>query len=162
MPTITVTRGALLRRATAALLLGAYVVSATGCTGWHNQQGDVATIVAPPPKASPDAPAPPAGVPGLAQQPVSTQGSQGVRELRVTTATHGTIELHDPRVANDSLYGLVKKNGPEVGFPVAEVTSVQTRGSNAGGTVVLVVGVAALTFGVLVAATAAGMCDFGC
>lgn len=154
-----------LHRATAGIVLGLYVLSAAGCTTWHNQQGDVATIVAPAPKASPDASPASAGVPGLAQdRPVHPPKAESPGEIRVTTATRGTIELRDPRVANDSLYGMVGTSDTEVGFSVGEVTSVQTKGSNAGGTVLLVGGVVAVTFGVLVAATAMSLCDgsLGC
>jgi hypothetical protein len=132
-----------LHRATAGIVLGLYVLSAAGCTTWHNQQGDVATIVAPAPKASPDASPASAGVPGLAQdRPVHPPKAEGPGELRVTTATRGTIELRNPRVANDSLYGLVGKSGTEVGFSVADVTSVQTRQGSTGKTVALMVGIA--------------------
>lgn len=145
------------RRAVASLVLISHVLAATGCTRWKTRQGEISTVIAPPPRA-PQAVGP-ATVPGLAPaRPVYAARTDTARLIRVTTAAHDTIELRNPRVANDSVYGQVKQNGPEVAFPVNEITSVQTKGGSAGKTVLLVGGTLALTFGVLVAATAASLC----
>lgn len=147
------------RRAVASLLLAGHVLATTGCTSWKNQSGDVATVIAPSPAPAGDSDAgESSGVPGLVTpQPVYAPIADTARRIRVTTA-RGTLELRNPRVANDSLYGQEKKNGPASAFALADVTAVETHGVSAGKTTLLVVGVLA---GTLVTATGilAAACD---
>jgi hypothetical protein len=145
-------------RAVAALVIASHLLVATGCTSWKTRHAEVSTVITPPPQV-PQAPVGPATVPGLAPvQPGYAARTDTARLIRITTAAHDTVELRNPRVANDSVYGQVKQNGPEMAFPVSEITSVQTKGGSAGKTVLLVGGALAVTFGVLVAATAASLC----
>ena len=41
------------RRTVAVLLLASYTITATGCTGWKNQGGDVAAVITPAPAPGP-------------------------------------------------------------------------------------------------------------
>lgn len=148
------------RRAFAGLLLTFHIVATTGCTSWKNQSGNVATVIAPSPAPAGDSGAgESSGVPGLVTlQPVYAPTADTARRIRVTT-TRGTIELRNPRVANDSLYGQEMKNGPETAFALGEITKVETHGFSAGKTTLLVVGMLAGTLAVatvMLAAACAG------
>ena len=150
------------RRAVASLVLACHLLTATGCTSWQTQRGDVATVIAPPPRAGGNAVG---GMPGFAPVPPGDSAKPNtVRRIRVTTSTPGTIELRNPRVLNDSLYGQMGKNGPQTGFALTDITSVKTKEISAGKTALLGVGVLAVTLGVMMAAVAIDCADayFSC
>ena len=153
------------RRAVRSLLLGSHVLTSTGCTSWKAQRGEVATIVAPAPAPAADiAAGESSGVPGLGtSQPVHLATPDTARLIRITTSA-GTVELRNPRVQNDSLYGQEKKHGPERAFAVGDITKVETHGVSAVKTVLLVVGVmaGALVVGTGVYAAGCGDAVFGC
>jgi hypothetical protein len=155
------------RRMAATLLL---IVPATGCTSWKNQGTDAAAVITPSPSPSP-APSngtgesPFTGFPGLGTaQQVYSPTADTARRIRITTQSQGVIELRNPRVANDSLYGQDEKNSPERAFALADVTGIETHGVSAVKTTLLVVGVLALTLtaatGVFVATCSDAV--FGC
>jgi hypothetical protein len=123
-------------RAVASLLLASQVLASTACTTWKTRQGDVGTIITPPPRPAPDPSAQPGDGAGLAAtQPVSAAPPDTVRFIRVTTVSGTTMDLYDPRVANDSLYARMNKKGPESAFALADIRSVKTQGFDALGTV---------------------------
>lgn len=156
-----------LRHAAASLLLVSYTVTSTGCTSWKNQGTDAAAVVTPAP-AQPtshgngDAPSP--GYPGLGAQPVYPPTVDTVGKVRITTTSRSHIELLNPRIANDSLYGQEKKVGPESAFALSDVTALETHAVSAVKTGLLVFGALALTFAVAIGAYAASCADavFGC
>jgi hypothetical protein len=145
-----------LRRPVGTCVLAGYLLGTTGCQSWHTRQGDLATVIAPAPETSPGSG--PGRVAGLTPvQPATTSNPDTVRHIRITTA-QGTIELHTPRGANDSLYGQESKSSPESAFALADVTAVETSGFSAGKTTLLVGGVLAGALVVAVGALAAA-CD---
>ena len=156
------------RRTAASLILASYTLTTTGCTSWKNQGTDVAAVITPSP--SPALPrgggdAPSSGYPGLGTpQPVSAPTLDTVRKVRITTKSQGPTELRNPRVANDSLYGQEKKNGPESAFALADILAVETHGVSAVKTTVLVVGVLAASLVAVVGGFVVTGCDpvYGC
>jgi len=146
-----------LRRPLSRCSLVACVLGTTGCHSWHTQQGDLSGIIAPAPKASPGSGH--GDVAGLTSvQPATMPRPDTVRFIRATIPARGTIDLWNPRVSNDSLFGQLVEGGPEAGFPVVDVTSVQTRESSAGKTILLIGGIAVLTIAVATGISAAGLC----
>ncbi len=153
------------RRTVAVLHLTSYTITATGCTGWKNRGGDAAAVITPTPAPVTDiASSESSGVPWYATPlPVHADTPDTVRRIRITT-TQGTVELHNPRVANDSLYGQQTKNGPETAFALGEVTKVETHGLKAVNTGLLVVGLMAASLVVVVGGFVVTGCDpvYGC
>lgn len=146
-----------LRRPLSACIFLAYLLGTTGCHSWHTQQGDLAAVITPAPKESPGSGH--GDVAGLTPvQPATTARPDTVRFIRATILSRGTIEMWNPRVLNDSLFGQLVQGGPEAGFPLADVTSVQTRESSAGKTILLIGGIAVLTVAVATGISAAGLC----
>lgn len=125
-------------------LLMAYGVSAvTGCTSWKTSQGNIETVLAAQPVAAPQAQTAPANAfGGRANADPQATGAKSVESIRVSTATGASLVLHAPRIANDTLYGRLKGDAPEVAIPIADVTSVQTRQGSTGKTLGLVLGIA--------------------
>ena len=130
------------RRSVAGLLLGFHVIAATGCTSWKTSPGSVETVLA----AQPEAPhavtssAFPSG--GLTSVDSEAVGPKQFESIRVSFTTGASLVLNAPHIANDTLYGRLKPDAPEVAIPVADVTSVQTRQGSTGKTVALIVGIA--------------------
>lgn len=134
-------RFAPMHRPLAVLLLASYVPATTGCTSWRNQQGDVATVLAAQPRAVPSQAGELNGVPGVTVgQPDHAAPPQSIR---ISTAATANLELHSPRIINDSLFGSPGHGQPEIGIPLSNVTSIQVRETSSGKSVALGVGLAA-------------------
>jgi hypothetical protein len=147
------------RRTVATLFLASHLLASTACTTWKTRQGDVGTIIAPPPRPAPDPSTQPLSGAGLAAaQPVYDAPSDTVRFIRVTTVSGTTMDLYDPRVANDSLYASVNKKGPESAFALADIRDVKTQGFDAVGTIGGVLVGTAIVVG-LMALAAHTMCN---
>lgn len=133
---------------TVALLLLCGMPSATACTSWQTQSGDVATVIAPRPAKRSDRAS--GAVPGLAPSTPAQSGAlttaETVDRMRVITTKGAVVELHHPRVTNDTLYGQPSKDGPETAFPLAEISKVQVKKVSAAKTAGLAVGAAATVF----------------
>lgn len=102
-----------------SLLLASGLLTATACTSWQAQTGTVQQALAPSPTASVDS----------------------VRVVRITTPT-GKIELSNPQVVNDTLYGHDPKRG-YAALPVGQIQLVESKHANPLGTTIVVVGLAA-------------------
>ena len=154
------------RRAVAALVLACYVMSTTGCTSWKTSQGNIETVLAAQPVAPPQAQTAPANAfGGLTTADSQATGAGPVESIRISTATGASLVLHAPRIANDTVYGRLKSDAPEVAIPIADVTSVQTRQGSTGKTLGLVLGIAVpvgLVVGGMIAVSNSLSCMMGC
>jgi hypothetical protein len=74
---------------------------------------------------------------GSGGKPAAT-GHGRVSRIRVSTLGRGVIELRDPRVSNDTLFGLAAKDAPETAVPVADIRYVEVWKTSTGRTVLLV------------------------
>ena len=126
-------------RAIASLLIVSQLIVATGCTSWKTQSGNAQAVLA----AQPD----------LAQADTTVViGVNGTREeavragsIRIATRSNPKMtEVTTPRVAGDSLYGVMPGSKDVTGVALASVTKVQVRKGSAGKTAALVVGVLAV------------------
>jgi len=156
---------AAVRRTTAALVLAGYLPAVTGCTSWKTQQGSFETVVAAQPRVTPQDPTAPASPMQEATSNADFQSTGGpsVESIRISTATSTNLELVAPRIANDTLYGRPRSNAPEIGIPLADITSVKARQFSTGKTVALSVGLAAgalLIIGTVAAANSPDDCCF--
>lgn len=146
-----------MRRPAAALMLTIQLLAATGCHSWQAQQGGAAALVEPVPvTATPREPGvnnPMVNASMPSRTTSDTPKPETVKLVRITTSDGSSSVLRVPRVANDSLYGKLEKDGSERAFALQAVSQVETRKVSAGKTVGLVVGLAgALFVGVMAAA----------
>ena len=130
------------RRAAASLYLASHLLAVTGCSTWQPAEANVSALLAPSPAAPQAQPGSgSAGMPGVGSAGTATGPGTGgihVSRIRVSTPDRGLIELRNPRVSNDTLYGQVAKNAPETAVPVAEVRYVEVWKTSTGRTVLMV------------------------
>jgi len=129
------------RSATASLFATIHLFTVTGCSTWQPAEGNVVALLAPAPAdAQPPTYGNTPGMPGAGTVGVSmaAPGEAPVSRIRVGTAGHGAIELRNPRVSNDTLYGRAAKNAPETAVPVADIRYVEVWKTSTGRTVLMV------------------------
>jgi hypothetical protein len=109
------------RRVVSALMLAAYLPA---CTSYQATTQPVAEVTA--------APTPP-------------------KHLRVTTTDGAVVEVDDPRVANDTLYGSTwttgaggKQSAGVITIPISDIRTVEVRKSDGTKTLLLVGGIVAV------------------
>jgi hypothetical protein len=125
-------RFTIVRRATASLLLASHVLGATGCHTWQTQTGSAESV--------------------LASQPVD-------QRIRVATTSRPEMTLvTGPRVASDTLYGLMDSSTVVTGIALDELTAVQVQKGSLGKTVLLVTGLVVAT-GVVAGIIGMSQCD---
>jgi len=129
-----------LRRAAASLYLASHLLAVTGCSTWQPAEVNVSALLAPSPAAPQTQPGSgSAGMPGVGSVSTATgTGEVHVSRIRVSTADRGLIELRNPRVSNDTLYGQAAKNAPETAVPVAGIRYVEVWKTSTGRTVLMV------------------------
>ena len=133
-----------LRRAAASLYLASHLLALTGCSTWQPAEANVSALLAPSPAAPQALPGSgSAGMPGVGSASTATGTGTGTGEvhvsrIRVSTADRGLIELRNPRVSNDTLYGQAAKNAPETAVPVAGIRYVEVWKTSTGRTVLMV------------------------
>ena len=130
-----------LRRAVTALFVTIHLLTVTGCSTWQPAEGNVAALLAPAPAdAQPQAGGGMPGMPGVGAVGASTaaSGEAHASRIRVSTVGRGVIELRNPRVSNDTLYGQAAKNAPETAVPLADIRYVEVWKTSTGRTVLMV------------------------
>lgn len=129
------------RSAAAALFATIHLFTVTGCSTWQPAEGNVVALLAPAPAdAQPPAGGSTPGMPGAGTVGASmaTSGEVHVSRIRVGTAGRGVIELRNPRVSNDTLYGRAAPNARETAVPVADIRYVEVWKTSTGRTVLMV------------------------
>ena len=125
------------RRALAPLYLASHLFAITGCSTWQPAAADVSALLAPSPAPSQAQSSGSPGMPGAGSGSAKT-GEVHLSRIRVSTAERGVIELRNPRVANDTLYGQAATNAPETAVPVADIRYVEVWKTSTGRTVLMV------------------------
>jgi hypothetical protein len=121
-----------------SLCLASHLLAVTGCSTWQPAEANVSVLLAPSPAASQAQPASAGpGMPGVGSSNTRT-GEAHLSRIRVSTADRGLIELRNPRVSNDTLYGEAAKNAPETAVPVADIRYVEVWKASTGRTVLMV------------------------
>jgi hypothetical protein len=80
------------------------------------------------------------------------------KSVRVTTADHRTIEVSHPQLRQDTLVGQV--NNRPIAIPLSEIRTLAVRRTDTGRTILLLVGLAAVTGAALLAAVCVDICKW--
>ena len=139
--------GPTIRPSAAAILLVSHLLLATGCTSWQTQVGSAQSVLAAHPELQHIDTA-------YVSQPLAPpRTTVSAATIRIATSTQPQMRgVTAPRVAGDSLFGIVDGSDVEAATPLDEITAVQMRKGSAGKTTALVV-----TLTVVVGLTAASM-----
>jgi hypothetical protein len=151
-------RSSSVRRVAAALLLSGYVGEITGCTSWKTQQQGAEAVLAAHPELQR------ADTTWVAQPGAPPVPSVSAHSIRIATTSHpGMLQVTAPRVSGDTPFGTDDAR-KELGIPLSEVKAVQVRGTSAGKTAALVLGltVVVVPLAGLVALGGSGYCPGFC
>ena len=119
-------------RVTAILLLGGHLLLTTGCTSWQTQVGSAQSVLAAHPELQE------VDTAHVSQPLAGSRTTVSAATIRIATSTQPQMrEITAPRVAGDSLFGIVDGSHVEAATPLDEITAVQMRKGSAGKTTAL-------------------------
>jgi hypothetical protein len=137
------------QHAAATVVLGGCLLLTAGCTSWQTQIGTAQTVLATHPELQH------VDTTYVSQPLADSRSDVSAAAIRIATVSQPRMRtVTAPRIAGDSLFGIVDGSGVETATALDEITAVQMRKGSAGKTIALVMGltiIIGLTAGSLVA-----------
>jgi hypothetical protein len=134
---------------TSILVLGSHLLLTTGCTSWQTQVGSAQSVLAAHPELQQ------VDTSYVSEPLAPPRTTVSAATIRIATSSHPRMRgVTAPRVAGDSLFGIVEGSEVEAVTSLGDITAVQMRKGSAGKTTALVAGltiVIGLTVGSMVA-----------
>jgi hypothetical protein len=134
-------------RAAAILVLGSHILLTTGCTSWQTQTGSAQSVLAAHPELER------VDTAHVSEPLAQSRTTVSAATIRIATSAQPQMrEVTAPRIAGDSLFGIMDGSHLEAATPLDDITAVQMREGSAGKTTALVAGLT-----IVIGLTAASM-----